>query len=286
MPNPILVPLDGSPFAERALPYATVLCRATGAQLALVRAAFASVPTTNAAAARMAAARLKVVTQEAEEYLSLLAQRIEAEGRAPLAQVRVGAPATVVLEEAARLGVDLITMTTHGRAGPGRVLFGSVANELVHRATVPILLIPPQAKSPWMVDHSPRVLVPLDGSGHAEIALRPAADLANAFHAEILLVRTADHGAESEAQGYLDQIANSLRSEARMVRYLVLQGQPAPAILRAANEEHAAVIAMATHGRTGIAQLVMGSVAEAIVHSATTPILIVRPTNMEAHAGV
>ena len=279
----IIVPLDGSDFAERALPYATRLCQATRAQLSLVQAAYVTVPVTNASAARMAAERLKVVVREAEDYLTQVAHRLEAAGQPAVVRVHKGAPTTAVTQEVADLQANLIVMTTHGRTGPGRAIFGSVANDLLHRAPVPILLVPANAESSWPTDRPLRLLVPLDGSAHGETILGPAAELADALKADLLLVLVADHHAEAETREYLEQAARSLRTDVRAVNGLALEGHPATAILRAAQEERAAVIAMATHGRTGLARLVMGSVAEAVVRSATIPILVVRPPSLHIH---
>jgi nucleotide-binding universal stress UspA family protein len=278
----IIVPLDGSEFAERALPYATRLCQATRAQLTLVQAAYVTVPVTNASASRLAAERLKVVVGEAEEYLTQVAQRLEAAGQPAAVRVHQGGPTTTITQEVADRQANLIIMTTHGRTGPGRAIFGSVANELLHQATVPILIVPASADLSWPVNGPLRVLVPLDGSAHSETILGPAAELADGLKADLLLVRVADHRADVETREYLERAANALRSDLRTVNSLVLEGKPAAAIVRAAQDEHASAVAMATHGRTGLARLVMGSVADGVVHSSTIPILVVRPPSLSA----
>jgi nucleotide-binding universal stress UspA family protein len=151
----------------------------------------------------MVARRAKVVTQEAETYLAQLCERLESAGQRARAHVRSGSPSAAVLDESTSVGASLIVMTTHGRTGPGRVLLGSVATDVVNHAAVPVLLIPPNADLSWSIDRPIRVLVPLDGSSHAETVLGPAGELADALHAEMLIVQVADRGAEVEAVRYL-----------------------------------------------------------------------------------
>jgi nucleotide-binding universal stress UspA family protein len=133
----ILVPLDGSELAERALPEAADLARQPGAQLLLVRAAEAHVP----AVVDPTEAQVRVV-QEAERYLAGVQARLAATGVTDVqTSVWYGPPAYAIIEAARLRHADLIVMTTHGRSGLGRLILGSVAESVLRGTTTPILLL-------------------------------------------------------------------------------------------------------------------------------------------------
>lgn len=134
----ILVPLDGSGLAESALGEGIELAR-NGATLVLVRAAEAAhVPMADPIEAQV------TVVREAEEYLEAVAERVRAAGVAGVETSVWYGPADEAIIEAARLPrIDLIVMSSHGRSGLGRLVFGSVAETVMRRATTPILLIRP-----------------------------------------------------------------------------------------------------------------------------------------------
>lgn len=133
----ILVPLDGSPLAETALPEAIELARQRGARLLLLRAAEAHVPL----AADPTEAQVRVV-QEAEAYLAELKAELAATGTTDVeTSVWYGPPAHAIVEAARLRHADLIVMTTHGRSGLGRLILGSVAESVLRGTTTPILLL-------------------------------------------------------------------------------------------------------------------------------------------------
>lgn len=292
----IAVPLDGSALARRALPYAVHLCRRANARLVLVRAVGSPGAglVTNASAARVAAARQAMELQAAESEMAATADELRAEGLTVEVHVQMRGAVDLILDVAQLDGVDLVAMSTHGRTGIGRFLYGSVADEVLRRAEVPVLLVPPGCERPWPSDRRLRVLVPLDGSALAEDALGPARALAEVLGADLVLVqvvRPADvstpltvrsdaEATEEEAKAYLDAVAASLRAPSFAVATRASArevGQPASALARMAREEQADLIVMATHGRGGLARLVLGSVATDLLPRADVPIAFVRP---------
>jgi nucleotide-binding universal stress UspA family protein len=133
----ILVPLDGSPLAAVALPTAVDLAKASGARLLLLRAAEAS----TIRRADWTEAQVEVV-REAETYLDAVKRRLEMEGmRNVETSVWYGPAASSIAEAAATRGVSLIVMSTHGRAGLGRLVLGSVAESVLRGTRTPILLV-------------------------------------------------------------------------------------------------------------------------------------------------
>jgi len=131
----ILVPLDGSSLAEAILPQVIELARALGAELLLLRVAIAHVfpgadPTEE---------EVRVV-HEAEEYLQTLRSKLAGKGVPIGTAVRYGKPPPEIISHIADNKVDLVAMSTHGRSGLSRLVMGSVAEEVVRNARVPVLL--------------------------------------------------------------------------------------------------------------------------------------------------
>lgn len=137
--NRILIPLDGSDMAELAIAEALQMARSDGSTFLLVRAANARIlPGADAIGAQIIAVR------EAEEYLAALKAKLEKDGvRGIETHVWYGPAASAIVEAAGAHKADLIVMTTHGRSGVGRIVFGSVAESVLRGTTVPILLLRP-----------------------------------------------------------------------------------------------------------------------------------------------
>src|SRR5438105_968930 len=172
----IPVPLDGSPLAEAALPYAKALAARTGGRLTLVRAAhYASL------LGDLAVEQHRSV-EIAEDYLERQVERLAAEGYTAQAAVPFGgSTANWIVEEADMRGADLVVMATHDRVGADRWLHGSVAETVVHRLSLPVMLVragDAEQLAARFTDQEPFVVVPLDGSELAEAALPIARGLA------------------------------------------------------------------------------------------------------------
>ena len=285
----ILVPLDGSILSERALPYARSLARANGARLVLLRA----VEPASISESLLPRDRDKAIA-DAEAYLAgLFPGPNDASPVTTL--VSPGNAGELILEEVRSRDVDLIVMSTHGRSGLSRTIYGSVAERVCHQAPVPVLLVPSACEHAWTSDRPPRILVPLDGSTLAEAALGHVEELAEALGAEMIALRVAEPpeyvrfaypdipegevfevGDVRQAGDYLEAIASRLRARGGHVAARVESGAPAATILAVAREENADVIAMATHGRGGLARLMMGSVATGVVQRSNRPVFLVR----------
>jgi nucleotide-binding universal stress UspA family protein len=134
-----------------------------------------------------------------------------------------------------------------------------------------------------------RILLPLDGSEHGAAAVTRLRPLLLRKHAELLLLRVvaAPHGLEgdraraleelgAEAVRYLEEVEGSLRSEGVPIRSLVRTGPAAGEILDVARKEGATLIAMATHGRSGLPRWILGSVAEKVLRASPVPVLALR----------
>jgi nucleotide-binding universal stress UspA family protein len=294
MYSSILVPLDGSPLAARALPYATALARASRARLVLVRAVLAHTPP----GIDPSEAQVRV-TERAGRDLDALAEYLRATGLSVDTHVYYDQAVRAIVDLAEQQAVDLVVMSTHGRGGLGRWVYGSVADRVLQRLIVPVLLVPAASGAPWAADGWLRVVVPLDGSALAEEVLGAVRGLASVRDVELLLLRTIEPPAPfiaeesgrlpavrqdaevADARRYLDDLATRLRSDGLTVTTRAVVGECAPTIATAAVAYGADLLALATHGRGGLARVVFGSVTASLLHRAHTPLLLVRPTAVE-----
>jgi nucleotide-binding universal stress UspA family protein len=296
----ILAPLDGSRFAEHALPLAAAIARRAKANL---QVAHKHIPPEPVHPDSVLAEDPRLAPQERNReraYLEKIVRRLTASGVSTVsAKVLEGPTAETLAGHVEANGMDLVVMTTHGRGPLSRFWLGSVADALVRRLTVPILLIRPSEEEPSGAGEPlPRhILIPLDGSPLAEKILEPAialGELAGAeytlFHAVIPLpAMTPDatifaasvldleltEKLAVESRTYLKGVAERLRARGLKVRErVVVQSSVAEAILAEAKQAGADAIALETHGRGGFARLLMGSVADKIVRASHTPVLV------------
>jgi nucleotide-binding universal stress UspA family protein len=297
----ILVPLDGSAFAEHALPLALGIARRSGAPLQFVQVHTPFVYLENGLAL---GDRLdQQLRAEEQAYLDGVVKRL-----AGVSPVRVtatlydGSVPDCLREHAATNSVDLIVMTTHGRGPLSRFWLGSVADELVRSAGVPLLLVRPREGAPDLGREPTlrHVLIPLDGSPLAEEIFGQAVLLGRLLDADYRLLRVvkpvlfpghdptvleyprpgqpATEQLRAEAVNYLEGVATRLRGQSLRVDVRVnLDTQPAVSILQESADLPQSMIALATHGRGALTRAVVGSVADKVIRGATTPVLVYRP---------
>lgn len=306
----ILVPLDGSALAEQVLPYVRVLAPLLHADVLLLQAldhggqepflaeevvALDAVSGSVGGFERRSRTVRDMQHERARGYLADQAERLQRTGIEATTVVRIGAPAEVIIEMSDPN--TLIAMATHGYSGVRRWALGSIADKVLHAATGPVLLV--RGETPVAEPSLKRLLVPLDGSALAQQALPLAVELAGLNNAELVLLRSIepfiDRYAELQPFGYtqppdeawiLEQradIKRDLATRAEQVRQrypntraIVNDGYPAETIIDEAKRLEADLIVMATHGRSGLGRWALGSVADKVLHSTHTPLLLVR----------
>jgi nucleotide-binding universal stress UspA family protein len=305
----ILVALDGSVRAERALPAAAHIARATDGKVIL--ATVVSLPNRFAYGAYdpVGPDLMDREYSDAEAYLRLVHELPALTGIAVETTVLMGTPVPALLEEIAARKVDLVVLTSRGRTGSARWLVGSVTQQLVRSCEVPMLVLrdqgPALAARQADLEHLLRVLVSLDGGSWAETSLDPAAHLALAMSesnqaglhltlvvppSETTPANMSDSLSLEDAKLYLAQVSRRLKETypTLTVTWSVGVGVDiAMTITRIAESgedvEGAGVfggcdvIALTTHGRTGTVRLALGTVAERIVHTSRLPVLILHP---------
>jgi nucleotide-binding universal stress UspA family protein len=268
----ILLPLDGSALSARAMPFAKRLAQAGGVRLIVVRA---HLPVDDDLSLRLEypglslVERAEVERRAAEAEFQLTVDGLRNDGLEVESHFVEGVAADVIFDTAEATRANLIVMSTHGHGGLGRWLYGSVADEVLRRMPVPVLLVSAVCtQTAWAENKPARVVVPLDGSSLASEALRPARDLATALGGEMLLLAVVEPTAvypdgylersidlraveTQRASHYLDTVATAQRTASAVppVSTRVAHGDAAAEICAVAREVGADAIAM---GRTGV----------------------------------
>jgi nucleotide-binding universal stress UspA family protein len=295
----ILVPLDGSPFSEQAVAQAFRLAQFLRGTVHLVRVL---VPTPVISSEMIAVADERLFADErraAEKYLEQQAGHAP-QGIGTNTALVTGPVAKALADYIASAGIGIVVMTTHGRTGLGRTILGSVADELVRTVNVPMLLLRPQKTDEGMVVeplYTRRILIPLDGSQLAELALEQAVEIGSLTGARYTLLQVvkspfpdtyaatvemqisdAEHEHEVElAREYLETVAARLRAVGLRVETVVTtHDRVAAGIMQEAIANDADLIAMVTHGRSGWKRFALGSVAQEVLHNAPLPLLVLR----------
>jgi len=270
----ILVPLDGSQLSSRILKPVLRLAERTKAEVRAIRVL-------DGYEADQAMLRGEDPYGIAAAELARDLEPLEGSGIKIGYDSYVGDPASRILDDAETYRASLIAMATHGRSGVDRWIRGSVAERVLRRSPVPVFLANPRAIDGGLAVR--KILVPLDGSETAARALPVAVAFARVFGAELVLLTVVEGDTivpqvpkttSGAAQKLLEGSAKKL--EGLSVRTLVAGGSPALGILDAADQERADLIAMSTHGRSGISRWAFGSTAEDVVRHARSPLLVVR----------
>jgi nucleotide-binding universal stress UspA family protein len=290
----IIVALDGSELSERSLGLGQELARSFTGELVLVHVLEEPV------LLDLVPSLVVPDRAAAEQYLCDLAARVDGSVAVRAAVLRGNATAEL-LRLAEEEPEAILAMSTHGRGGLGRLMYGSVADKVLRAAPVPVALVRGTAPSGMTGLHN--LLVPLDGSRLSEEVLPLAVDLTRQTGATLSLARVvepfwhapyvaytpeamyldAEQLAEIEtelledARGYLDQIAGELREQGVRVLWEVRLGRPADEIIRMAETTDADLLLLSTHGRGGIRRWALGSVTEEVLHRGITPLLVIPP---------
>jgi len=296
--QPILVPLDGSPVAEQALPVAESLARRTGARLRLATAPPPVPPLLLGPEEFDLAQSLQETTRATlGQYLQSAAEAARTRhGLEVRAELLTGGAADALAAYVRTEKIGLIVMTTHGRAGFSRFWLGSVADQLLRRVTAPVLVLHPrESPQPTEFHH---VVIALDGTAASEGVLEPAialGSLTSGVRYTLLQVveppipilthmassptHLGPHWIEKQqiaARNYLDRLAQSLRRRGLSVgTHVLVTRQVGEQIVYLASSLQADLVAVGTHGARGVERLLLGSVADKVVRGAAQAVLVV-----------
>lgn len=284
----ILVPLDGSEVAEKALPYARSIAKLKNSKLTLF------------------AVSLSIFVERRDRlflsYLEVNADNLNAEGIETTTAIGSGDVAEQIIKYADNNKIDLIVMATHGYSGAKRWMFGSTTQKVLYGTSIPVLLI--KSKSPIVSTEFNRIVVPVDGSPFSESTFPYVIELARDTDKEVLLLHICEppvvpsYGSrpinekwkkyrdemwdevEKLSDTYLDKIMADMKKERVKVTSRIVKaqtGEVAKTILQTSVEENIDLTIIATQGRGGVNRLVYGSVTNKIVEESPQPVILIRP---------
>jgi nucleotide-binding universal stress UspA family protein len=283
----VLVPLDGSSLAEQILPYVRIFAEIYGIPVELLRVNDPDIRTPF------------WPPLPGGEYLQRIARTLPKSLQVNCI-AESGKPAEVIVERAKSDSSCIIAMATHGLSGARRWLLGSAASRVAHTTTNPLLLIRPvEADEQARPAELKIVFVPLDGSDLAEKIFPHVIALAKRMNVEVQLIRVYTLPADNyivgdamylqaltqqketiqkEVEAYLEAKVDELRAEGLdRVISTVIKGDPAGEIIDLACRTSDNLIAMSSHGKSGIARWVLGSITEKVIHHSRDPVLVIRP---------
>ncbi|MFC2049908.1 universal stress protein [Chloroflexota bacterium] len=282
----VLVPLDGSELAERAITYAKSLAKTKDSEVILFTVSAASVGQ---------------LDRPMKAYLELNAKELQSQGIKASIAISHGNMADEIIKFADKNKIDLIIISTHGHSGIKRWVLGSVAIKVLHGTCTPVLLIKSRAHKISEVEFK-KILIPIDGSPFSEASIPYVKELAKETSGEIILLRVSEPPVlpadrspaikpsweeyrdilmaeiQRQAEEYLEGIKANIEKSGIKARSHAILGKAAESILQVTQKENINLIAMTTHGRTGVSRWVYGSVASRIVEESLQPVMLIRPS--------
>jgi nucleotide-binding universal stress UspA family protein len=269
----VVVPLDGSEHAVRAVGPARALAEATGAWLRLVTT------------------RWDNEVDHARQHLEHEAAALGFDRVETVVVHDRSAPEAILVES--REAGSVVCMATHGRGGVRQMVLGSVAEAVLRGSSRPILLVGPSVErgvwqfAQWFLHGN--LLVALDGSKISEVILPVAADWAGLLELREWMVQvlppSTDAGIDAPERqtesAYVRNVARGMHAADSPSQWEILHApDAAEALIAYACRLPATMVAMATHGRTGLARVALGSVAMRVVHHSPCPVLVLRPADL------
>lgn len=280
----ILVPLDGSELAEQAIPYVEWLAGKFNSEVIVITACFAGDP----------------LERALTEYVERRVEKIQSLGIKARSVCIQGEPAASIIDFARKNDSSLIAISTHGRTGVSQWLLGSIANKVVQRSHIPVFLVRSSQPAKTPADKELRkILLTLDGSQFSEAIIPYVEKLAEVTGSEVVLLRVVEPAKlpqlaayadrekyekdfidklKKEAKRYLDQKKTALAGKGIKVNSALLEGKADETILQYAEDKSVNLIALTTHGFSGVSKWAYGSVASRIIEASSKPTLLVRPT--------
>lgn len=284
----ILVPLDGSELAEKALPYARDIAKLKKRTMVLFAVSLTM----------FVDRRDRLFTS----YLEVKAGELNEEGIRTDTATGYGDVAQEIVKYANNNKIDLIVMATHGYSGAKQWMFGSITQKILYNTLIPVLLI--KSKSPEVSVGLNRVLVTVDGSRFSESTFSHVEELTKGTKKEVLLLHICEapvvpsYGSrpinatwkkyrddtwaemEKQAAAYLQRTSAAMKKKRIKVQSRLEKAQSgdvAKTIIKIAGEEKSDLIVIATQGGSGISRWVYGHVASRVVEQSSQPVLLIRP---------
>lgn len=274
MLDKVLIPLDHAEFAEQILPRVSQLVSGTDIEITIVHVMQDLL--------RAEPAKIRNVLNEAHQLLDHAVTRLGGNIKRAKCELRMGDTVSEICKLAMLLPASLIAMPTHARTGLDRVFHGSIAEGVLRKSTVPMLISPARAaQSTDRPGTIKRILFPLDDIDMA-LELAPLVEhIAGHFDSEVFLyhdVRGSKEDAADEDMQEPEMLFEPLRKRlaSKGVRVTVESSRLQPAaseIVKKTRDLAIDLVAMVTHGRSGLERGVFGSVTEAVLRHSRCPVL-------------
>jgi nucleotide-binding universal stress UspA family protein len=265
MMRKILTAMDGSKTSESVLPYLETLLASQDANVTLVKVLASDSP---------------AQVREATAYLNRIAAGLRGKGAIVDTQVLAGRSAPAIVDMAVRGRFSLILMCSRGKTGIKRFLMGSVAEEVLRRSPIPVFIVHPLTRTTGKM-RIKRIVVPLDGSHRSGSILPHVAPLAKATGAKLLFMTIVEPRSKHDYP--VEVVArNVFREQKRLHRQgiptelAIRYGDPVVEILSFGDVQNADMVALSTHGRTGLERALYGSVAESVLRKGQLPLMVLR----------
>jgi nucleotide-binding universal stress UspA family protein len=284
----ILVPLDGSELAEKAIPYAKAIASAKGSEIVLFAV---SLFTSGDKQDRLL-----------KSYLELQAKNLGSSGLKVTFAVAYGNVADEISNFTEKNKIDLKVISTHGYSGLKQWFMGSVAMKVLNIAHTPLLLVKSRTADKAAVKFN-KILFPVDGSAFSVVPIPYIAELVKGTGAQVIVVQVVEppvvpsysqdrpinptwqqyrdvlwEEGEKQAKGNLELLEKDLKQHGLNVVTKLIRGEVVPNIMKVAADEKVDLIVMSTHGRTGAARWAYGNVARRLVEESPQPVLAIRPS--------
>ncbi len=301
MSKKILVPTDFSDFSHEALRYACAFGKNSGATIECVHVVDmtflgAGGPGSVYASAADVDRSTKALRTKAQKEIEHFVRKEHLLGIEVKAHLREGVAADEIVKMADEIGADLIVIPTHGRSGLDRLVFGSTCEKVLRTAKIPVLAI--KAGEPDRVGKDltlqlKRILCPIDFSTFSEASIPVARSLAKMFNATVILAHIVDtrfdypewsaEVAMNNSQHLLNAAKEHVERLAKGITEVKVEvhvscGVPSRTLVDLTADGKADLVIMPTHGRKGLAHVLLGSVTERVARGAHCPVLTVRPS--------
>jgi len=279
MYSKILVPLDGSELAERALQHAKEPAVKLGTEVILAHVC--SLEECGFEADKRNVSPMHRVYVEHTSYMFAGALESVGSRNAKVGwEVLAGDPATEIMRYSEENNISIIIMTTHGRSGIKDWIRGSVADRVVRNSGVPVRLVrvfAPDDQTTHFDWHERNMLVLLDGSNTAEQVLPYVSQHAKMSGAEVTILRVSELSDEEQVvKEYLGEIERQFKDDGMNVKSEILKGKAADEIVDYVNNNPFNIIAMTTHGHSGLSRWAVGNVTDKVLHATSSSLLLIR----------
>jgi len=267
----ILVATDGSSFSADAVKVAIAMCVKSGAHLYPFNMVL-----TNPEYEALAPELVEKASEDVRAYLESVIVEADHQGVGCTILMRLGdRPDVEILAIAEEINADLVVMGQQGRRGLARMMVGDATLRVIGSATCSVLSVPVGAGM-WQN----RILLGTDGSRFADAAAVSAAKIAHCCAAPITvvsaLVPSHSEARQEEGREAVKRTTAQLRKDGLDVDGVALPGEADDVIIKLADEKHADLIVVGTHGRTGFGKVLLGSVSERVIGKAKCAVLVVK----------